>query len=102
MSIVIRGYMTVLLPVSANGIRRGEYGNEVRVQFRRRGGDQPAQAGQVPFTFQVHLPIGSLIARWNEYLKEVVSYCLVVGLCRDEAAHAMARWHFVAFPMVIR
>jgi hypothetical protein len=102
MSIVIHGYMTVLLSVPTNGICRGEYGNEVRIQLLRRGGDQPAEAGQVPFTFQVHPPVGSLVAVGHEYLKEMVSNCLVVGLCRDEAARALARWHFVAFPMVIR
>ena len=31
MSIVIRGYRVVLLPVPAHFISRGEYGNEVRV-----------------------------------------------------------------------
>jgi hypothetical protein len=91
----------VLLPVPANAVGRGEDGNKVRVQLLNRGGDQPAQAGEVPFPFQVHQPVSSLVVRWREYLKEMVSYCLVAVLFFGEAAHALANWHFVAFPWFI-
>ena len=92
----------VFLSVLANGVGWGEYGNEVRVQFLRRDGGETAQAGQAPFPFQVNQSVGSLVVSRHEYLKEMVSYCLVVGLVYDEAAHALVRWHFVAFPLAIR
>jgi hypothetical protein len=88
----------MFLPVPANDIGRGEYGKEMRVRVLRRGGGEPAQARKVPFPFQVHQPVDSLVALWREYLKEMVSNRLVVGFVFDGAAHALASCHFVAFP----
>jgi hypothetical protein len=101
MSIVIRGNRVVFLPVPANGIGRSEYGKEMRVQVLRRGGGESAQARKVPFPFQVHQRVGSLVVLWREYLKEMVSNRLVISFVFDESAHTLASRHFVAFPWVI-
>src|SRR5258708_29796 len=99
MSIVIRGNRMVLLPVPANRIGRGEYGKEVLVQFLSRGGGEPAQARKVPFPFQVHQPVGSLVVLGGECFKEMVTNRLIAVF--DEAAHALPRSHVIAFPSEI-